>query len=99
MPNASFSADQQALLNAVPENGEIKYEDLMAAVAVSGNRRAIRQFHDMRRSGALQVFLDPNPDPDARGKVMFVARPGYTRPAQSGASAAPATTGGVTNVG
>lgn len=90
MADPNVHQERQAVLNAVPENGEIKYEDLQNALFASGNRRAIRQFHDMRRSGAVQVFLDPNPDPDARGKIMFVARPGYTRPA-------PAETGAVTN--
>lgn len=94
MPDSNVSQEKQALLNAVPTSGEIKYDDLVSALFASGNRRAIRQFHDMRRSGEVQVFLDPNPDPEARGKVMFVARPGYTRPAQTAAS-----TGGVTNVG
>lgn len=67
---------KQALIDALPETGEVNYVDLYNNLMTSGNRSAVRQFHEMRRNGEIDVRTVKKEDPDAKGRNMFVARKG-----------------------
>jgi hypothetical protein len=71
---SNLTKDKQVLFDAVPVTGTVSYKDLSNALLVAGNKTAIRQFHDMRRAGEIVVSFQPNPD--GKGRLMFVARPG-----------------------
>jgi len=60
---------KQQVLDAVPATGEVVYDDLRQNLIMSGNQKALGQFHSMRRAGELAVRLNRED-----GK-LYVARP------------------------
>jgi hypothetical protein len=73
----SLNSVDQALVDAVPENGEIEYSELYQNLLASKNKASIGRYHDMRRAGTIQVRQQK----DETGKLRsFISRPGYVRP-------------------
>lgn len=66
-----MTPEQQALFNFVPATGEIEYGELYDAVQATSDRKAIKEFHNMRRAGLLKVRLDSSVTP----AVLYVSRP------------------------
>lgn len=63
--------EKQQLVSAVPETGEIPYEELRLAMITANQKKALNRFHDMRRKGELVVRLE-----NQNGELkMFVSRP------------------------
>ena len=68
MPAKNPLEAQQVLLAALPTEGEIPYEELYQSLTSSGERLAIKQFHDLRRKGQVAARIN-------EGGYLVVSRP------------------------
>jgi hypothetical protein len=66
---------EETILAAIPETGEIAYDDLRAQV-VAQDRHAIGSFHDMRRAGKFHTRVANR---DGGGQQLFCSRVPYTQ--------------------
>ena len=70
MPAKTPEEARVVLVDAVPASGEIAYDDLYTNLLTAGERKAIAEFHAMRRSGQLSTRIDRTGDVP----VMYVSR-------------------------
>lgn len=73
MPRNLTTAEQvETLVNAVPETGEIAYNDLATAVIASGNKDALNHLFPLKHQGRLILRTEFN---EATGKsTTYVSR-------------------------
>jgi hypothetical protein len=74
MPAKTPEEARTVLVDAVPATGEILYDDLYNNLLVAGERKAIAEFHAMRRSGQLATRIERTDN----GAQLYVSRAAAT---------------------
>lgn len=64
---------KQDVLNAIPETGEIEYNDLRIALITANKLGAVKQINHMRRAGEVAHRLEVQPD--KKSVKLFISRP------------------------
>lgn len=68
--------DFGALVEALPEAGEVSFEQWKRDMQAAGKSHLVEQFHKARRSGAIAARLVREGEGENQSITLVVARPG-----------------------